>query len=130
MNVHVLLADGGGSVRGAVVRNLHHLHLANEGLTMTLPNYTDMATDWSLIPERMRGAIRCYIERGIPPGHFLTAVLCNDLREAVARADDENKKLLSNYVLFLYNCAPLRCWGSPALFEAWITRGGLAGADE
>ena len=32
------------------------------------------APDWSLIPDYMIGGLRRYIERGIPPGHFLSAV--------------------------------------------------------
>ena len=36
------------------------------------------------IPDRMMDGIRRYIEQGIHPGHFLTAVIMNDLAEAVA----------------------------------------------
>ena len=34
--------------------------------------------------------VRRYIEHGIPPGHFLTAVIEKDLCGASERADDEN----------------------------------------
>ena len=81
----------------------------------------------SNIPERMRGGITRYLEHGIPPGHFLTAVICNDLHEACRCADDENKYLLFDYVMYFYNHAPIGCWGSPDCFDAWVARGGDRG---
>lgn len=51
-----------------------------------------------LIPDYMVGAARRYIMNGIPPGSFLTSVICNDLREAVANADDENAARLQGWV--------------------------------
>ncbi|MBS7703265.1 hypothetical protein [Chelatococcus asaccharovorans] len=74
-----------------------------------------------------RDALRRYIEHGIQPGGFLTAVLSNDLREACARADAMNRHLLFDYVQFLYNEAPGGCWGSPEVVDAWISHGGLTG---
>jgi hypothetical protein len=76
--------------------------------------------NWGRIPERMRGGIIRYIDHGIAPGHFLEAVICNDLKNAVARADDENVKLLQDYVVLLYNYTPSGCWGSRANYEGWI----------
>jgi len=86
--------------------------------------------DWSMLPERMHGGVRRYIEDGIPPGHFLTAVISNDLREACARADEENQRLLFDYVRFFYCHAPQSCWGSPDRFAAWVSHRGLNGARE
>ena len=83
--------------------------------------------DWSMLPERMHGGIRRYIESGISPGHFLTAVICNDLREACGRADDENRRLLFEYVSFFYSHAPRNCWGGPEKYNAWVQHGGLGG---
>ena len=74
------------------------------------------------IPERMMGGIRRYIEHGIPPGDFLTAVICNDLKEAIGRADDENIKNIPAYVAYFYNEAPAPCWGSIELMQSWIAR--------
>lgn len=81
----------------------------------------------TMLPERMRGGVERYIEHGIPPGDFLTAVLCNDLCGAVGRADDENVKLLDVYVRYFYSHAPHQCWGSHERFRAWINHGGLNG---
>lgn len=96
---------------------------------MPNPSYTGSPTaDWNLIPPQMVGGLRRYVEHGIQPGHFLTAVLCNDLVEAVARADAYNVRLLANYANFLYNDLPGDCWGSRAKFDAWCKSGGLVAA--
>ena len=82
---------------------------------------------WSMIPVHMHGAMERYIQNGILPGSFLEAVLSNNLRDAVARADDINRDALPDYVRFLYNHAPSFCWGSPEAVEEWCKAGGLAG---
>ena len=79
------------------------------------------------IPERMMGGLERYIEDGIPPGHFLTGVLENDLMEAFSRADLENMKNIRAYCGYLYNEAPIGCYGSPAKVREWIKMGGLNG---
>ena len=73
-----------------------------------------------IIRHDMMGAIRRYIEHGIPPGSFLTAVIENNLSEAVGRADDENCENLPAFVAYFYNEAPSPCWGSPEKRRAWI----------
>ena len=72
----------------------------------------------------MMGAIHRYIDHGIPPGSFLTAVIENNLSEAVGRADDENCANLPAFVAYFYNEAPSPCWGSREKRLAWITKGG------
>jgi len=72
------------------------------------------------IPEHMHFGITAYIVHGIPPGHFLEAVLSNNLREAAARADSENQAALFQWVNWLYNEAPSQCWGSPEKVTKWI----------
>ena len=68
----------------------------------------------------MMGAIQRYIEQGISPGHFLTAVIDNNLSEAVARAADENLRNLPAFVAYFYNEAPSQCWGSREKRRAWM----------
>lgn len=72
------------------------------------------------IPERMMDGIERYIEHGIGPGHFLTAVIQNDLTEAVNRADEENMRNLPAYVAYFWNNAPADCWGTPEKMKAWM----------
>ena len=79
------------------------------------------------IPERMMGGIARYIECGIEPGSFLSAVICNDLKNSIGRADNENLQNLQAFVGYFYNEAPASCWGSPQNMDAWIACGGLAG---
>jgi hypothetical protein len=74
------------------------------------------------IPDRMMPAIQRYILHGIEPGHFLTAVITNNLTEAVARADDENMRNIPAFVAYFYNEAPRDCWGSEAKMNMWITQ--------
>jgi hypothetical protein len=87
---------------------------------MTAPTYT--FRDF-YIPDRMMGGIQRWIDNRIPPGDFLTAVICNDLRKACGRADDENLRNLPAYVGYFYNEAPSTCWGSPEKFAAWAAGG-------
>ena len=85
---------------------------------MSIDKYSFM-NEYS-IPERMRGAITRYIEARRIPGGFLQAVICNNLSEAVSRADDENIRNLPAYVNFFYNHAPSQCWGSPEKMIKWL----------
>lgn len=64
--------------------------------------------------------MKLYIENGIEPGSFLTAVLENDLMEAFGRADDINRERLFDYCSFLYNEAPPACFGSKEKVKLWI----------
>lgn len=74
---------------------------------------------YELLPAYLRGGMYRYIEFGVPPGSFLTAVLTNDLREACARADDNNRVRLWEIVRWLHNEAPAPCWGSPQKMSDW-----------
>lgn len=96
---------------------------------MTSYTVSGREPDFGDIPPDMCGGITRYIERGIPPGHFLTAVICNDLKQACARADETNRFLLFEYVKFFYNHAPAECWGSDVRFDQWVGHRGLLGPD-
>jgi len=52
-------------------------------------------------------------------GDFLTAVLENNLMEAVGRADDINREHLHTICMFVHNELPANCHGSPAKVLAW-----------
>jgi len=65
-----------------------------------------------LIPEYMRPGLLRWIEDGIKPGEFLTAIIENDLYQAFNKADDNNIFRIQSYLKFFYNCAPRSCWGS------------------
>jgi hypothetical protein len=79
------------------------------------------------IPSRMNESLRLYIERGVLSGDFLMAVICNDLAEAIGRADEENMENLPAYAAYFHNHAPAQCWGNQAKMMAWHERKGLLG---
>jgi hypothetical protein len=82
------------------------------------------------VPEGLWDGLAGYILLGHLPGHFLTAVLVNDLKEACNRADLENQYRLYDIIFFLYNCAPLQAWGSKENVEAWVARRGFVSRPE
>ena len=101
---------------------IEQARIENEGLQKM-----EAAMACEQIPEHMREGLAHYIMYGLRPGHFLQAVLENDLKEAVARADGHNAAALAGYVRFLYNGAPIMCWGTEELVNAWVKLGGLKG---
>jgi hypothetical protein len=78
--------------------------------------------EYAEIPERMREGLRRYIVDRVQPGDFLTAVICNDLRNAVGRADAENLSLIPLYVRWFYNVAPNQSHGSLSRMNTWLDR--------
>lgn len=87
------------------------------------------ARDMSMsgVPPHLQDGLRRYIERGIPPGHFLMAVLEHDLFESMARADEASRAGLFELVSYIYNHAPMGCHGDRRRVEAWIEQGGFVG---
>lgn len=71
------------------------------------------------VPEHVAEGLIAYVRHGRPVGGFLTAVLCNDLKEAVGRADEQCLDNLVAIVGWLYNEAPAACWGSLEKVNAW-----------
>ena len=75
--------------------------------------------DYTLLPGHIRGGAQRWIENGIQPGSFLTAVIRNDLTDSFAQADDINVYRMFDIVKFFYNEAPESCWGSRERMIAW-----------
>ena len=82
---------------------------------------------WYGIPDYMKPGIARYVMLGIPPGDFLTAVIDSDLFKAARYADDNNARLLYEYVKFFINSVPGGCHGGPQYRKDWIEGGGLKG---
>jgi hypothetical protein len=76
--------------------------------------------NYSSLPPHLQESFQLYIERRVPTGGFLTALLSNDLKETFARADNHNRHLVYDIVFWLYNEAPMPCWGSPENVQAWL----------
>jgi hypothetical protein len=81
--------------------------------------------DYSTVPAaHMISGLQLYVEQGIEPGGFMRALLCNDLRGAVARADAANIARIPHWVVWMENNLPGAAWGSVQNYENWIARGG------
>jgi hypothetical protein len=78
------------------------------------------------VPEHCREGLIAYLGERRATGGFLMAVLANDLAGAWARADDDNRAHLGDYVAFLTNVASAQAWGSRAKVEAWLSDPGPA----
>jgi hypothetical protein len=72
------------------------------------------------IPHDTMESLRLYVERRIPPGGFLLAVLSNDLMAAFSRADERNIAAMFDIVYYIYNKIPAACWGSPERVREWL----------
>lgn len=94
-------------------------------MTSMVPPDMDKRLDIAVtrLPQYMREGLLAYLRTGRPPGHFLLAVLSNDLAEACARADEENRRALYDYIFVLVNTAPSAAWGSPERVAAWVEQG-------
>lgn len=80
----------------------------------------DVIVNGFRLPHAQVETLERYVDRGIPPGSFVLAVLENDLRTACERADLQNRHCLWGYVAWLYNYAPAGCWGSPEAVAFWL----------
>lgn len=65
-------------------------------------------------------AIERYVNFHEPMGHFLMAVVENNLSEAFCRADSRNTQHMKEWIELLYNYAPSTCWGSKEKVDAWL----------
>lgn len=73
------------------------------------------------VPEDYDFSLLRYLIDGYLPGHFLTAVISNDLQRAISRADDASLRALKSIVVFLYNYAPSDAWGSQERVDGWLS---------
>lgn len=72
------------------------------------------------IPELVLRGLMNYVNYGLPVGGFLTAVLENDLRNAVQLADPLSWETIRPLMFLLHNEAPSRCWGCPERVKRWM----------
>jgi len=69
--------------------------------------------DYTKAPNQsMVAAIKRYVDHGIMPGHFLTALFSDKLTNTFARADETNGLAIKEWVEWVYNEMPLRLVGS------------------
>lgn len=80
------------------------------------------------LPERFHGGVVRWVLFGITGGHFLSAVVNNDLFQATGRADLDALDSLPAICRFFYNYAPSGCYGSLSKAQAWEEKGGILGS--
>ena len=85
-------------------------------MTMTMPETYENKK----IPLFARESLDNYINRRVPTGGFLEAILSNDLADSFARADKINAPLIGTYIKWIYNNAPHNCWGSREIVAKWL----------
>lgn len=78
--------------------------------------------DEELCPRVIQQSLDRYAREGVPTGDFLRAVLENDLREAIGRADYINMQALPHIVAYCWNRLPSGCWGSPEAVKRWLSK--------
>jgi hypothetical protein len=79
---------------------------------------------WAEVPSALQPGLMAYFDEHRPTGGFLQAMLENDLRTAVARADVMNAtdKNLQAIVRYLHMCAPAGSWGDPEKVKYWLNK--------
>jgi len=74
-------------------------------------------TQYANIPSQLIYNLEQFLRFGYDPGHFLTAVLNNNLKEAIGRADNESLKELKNLIILIRNHFPGRFLHAGAVEE-------------
>ena len=73
----------------------------------------------NLIPIQIKESLQRYVVYGLDCGHFVEAVLRNDLIDAITRADAENLRLIHQIIIYCLNALPSTCWGTPEKVAEW-----------
>lgn len=75
-----------------------------------------------VLPDHLKESIDAYVETGRPTGGFLQVCIDNDLRRAIALADDESLAALPAIVGYLYNEVPAGYWGFSGAHNERVAR--------
>lgn len=77
---------------------------------------------FDIIPSHMIEGLYNFVELGLEPGGFLTAILCNNLSEAFNRADEKNRDCMENWVQVMTWSIPGCCHGSVEAVKEWMAK--------
>ncbi len=72
------------------------------------------------IPARTKDTIDNYVGKGLRPGHFVSAMLANDLKGACGAADNINRCYIFEICSYIYNEIPHQAQGSYQAIDDWI----------
>jgi len=64
------------------------------------------------VSDIIKDSLKLYANQGIEPGGFLSAVLENNLFDALGMADSYNRASLFELVQYIYDELPYDSWGS------------------
>lgn len=89
-------------------------------ITLTSDQLTQIACNMG-VPRHMATILASYIKDHTPPSSdFLVAVLMNNLKLSVKKADHLNVQCLPAYVEFLIAYSPMGSWGSEDYYHDWV----------
>ena len=71
-----------------------------------------------------------HANQGRGAGHFVTAVLENNLSRAVSYGDERNLLDLVEITKYVFNHLPADCWGSRERVDKWRAHRGLEGLEK
>ena len=84
------------------------------------PKFIETFSMFPAVPVELPSSLWLYFCYGIPPGGFMTAVLCNDFCDAVCRAHPMlTAETLRSLAKWLINCAPSDSFGSADKMRRW-----------
>ena len=72
-------------------------------------------------------ALTMHRDQGKPVGGFVTAVLENNLVQAICYADEDNLRDIVEITKWVYQEMPGGAWGSPSKVRGWRDNGGAEG---
>lgn len=78
--------------------------------------------DYSMIRKDVIESLQRYAHHRIPTGGFLEAVLRNDLSDAYAKADMQNRAALWQIINYCVNELPPSCWGSDEAVQRHLSK--------
>ena len=85
---------------------------------MTDHTTTDLA--YPDAPVHILASINRYVEHGLRPGSFVTAVLSNDLTGALLAGDEDSLRGLRDIMRYVHWEIPGGCHGSKSIVERWL----------
>lgn len=85
------------------------------------PEWSGDPHDTACVPNEIRAGLKQYAERRVRCGDFLHAVLENDLKGAIGKADPTNIQILPAIVTYVFDSIPAVAWGSSARVKDWLS---------
>lgn len=95
--------------------------MTQDDLNRMMAEHNRLNFEMEIRPD-IKSALDRYARTGMPLGNFLTAVVENNLMEALGRADSYNRATIHQICSYVYNEMPHTCHGSPERVAAWLAQ--------